>query len=260
MTPTTLDPGDVLYRDNDLLAINKPAGVPVHGSRILEDTPETLLAMVRQLEGRLSHPAHRLDRPVSGVSLFAGTRDLLAELGQSFENREVKKRYLAVVRGWTETSGTISHELRPPKDVRKSGSVAREAVTRFERIARVEIPIPVQPYATSRYSLLGLYPETGRRHQLRMHMKHISHHLIGDTTYGRGEHNRLFQENLGCHRLLLHAWSLEFCHPRSGQQILIQAPLDNAFSGVINSFGWGGNLASWVEESQQTTSIRKTAN
>lgn len=246
MTQTDLDPVRVLFRDDGLLGINKPAGVPVHGSRILEDAPETLLAMVRTHHGRVAYPVHRLDRPVSGVMLFTHSKDLLAELGRSFESRGLKKRYLAVVRGWTEPAGTITHALRPPKDVRKAASVAREAVTHYERIACVETPFPVHPYATSRYSLIGLYPETGRRHQLRMHMKHISHHLIGDTTYGRGEHNRLFQANLGCHRLLLHAWSIEFFHPETAQQLLIQAPLDTEFSHVIEAFGWNEALASWA--------------
>jgi len=236
----------VLYRDGELLGINKPPGVPVHGSNILEDAPETLLTMVRKHQGRLSHLVHRLDRPVSGVLLFTSSRRMLTELGQLFEHRQAKKCYLAVARGWTEAIGTISHPLLPPKDERKTASAARQAVTRYERIARAETPFPVRPYPASRYSLLALYPETGRRHQLRMHMKHISHHLIGDTTYGRGEHNRMFREQFGCSRLLLHAWSLEFNHPVSGQKLLIQAPLDVVFSNVIAALGWAGALESWA--------------
>jgi tRNA pseudouridine65 synthase len=243
MEHTVLNRVDVLYRENELLGINKPAGVPVHGSQILEDQPETLLSMVRSHEGKIVHAAHRLDRPVSGVMLFTRSKQMLAQLGQEFENRRVKKCYLAVVRGWPEPEGMISHPLLPPRDERKTNSVARESVTRYERIAQVEIPDPVDPYPTSRYSLLALYPETGRRHQLRRHMKHISHHLIGDTTYGRGEHNRLFREKLVCHRLLLHAWSLEFCHPATSEQIRIHAPLDKEFNAVIAAFKWGEALA-----------------
>jgi len=242
MKHAVLNPDNLLYRENDLLGINKPAGVPVHGSRILEDQPETLLTMVRNHEGKIVHAAHRLDRPVSGVMLFTGSKQMLAQLGQEFENRRVKKCYLAVVRGWPESDGTISHPLLPPRDERKAGSVAREAVTRYERIARVEIPVPVRPYPASRYSLLMLYPETGRRHQLRRHMKHISHHLIGDTSYGRGEHNRLFREKFNCHRLLLHAWSLEFRHPATSKRIRIHAPLDHEFNAVIDAFEWGEAL------------------
>jgi len=237
---------DVLYRDADLFAINKPAGIPVHGSKILEDAPKTLLSRVRKREGTFCHLVHRLDRPVSGVVLFTGNRSRLAELGQLFENRAVKKCYLAVVRGWTESEGVISHPLFPPKDERKAGSVARPSITRYRRIAQTEVAVPVHPYPASRYSLIGLYPDTGRRHQLRMHMKHISHHLIGDTTYGRGEHNRLFREKFGCSRLLLHAWSLEFDHPDGGQKVRIHAPLDRAYSDIIEAFEWGTALKTWA--------------
>lgn len=238
MDRTTLQPADILFRNSGLLAVNKPAGVPVHGSRILEDQPYTLLAMVRNHEGELVHAVHRLDRPVSGVNLFTGNRAMLVQMSQEFENRRVQKKYLAVVRGWPEVSGVISHPLLPPRDERKPCSVARDAVTRYERIATVETPFPVAPYETSRYSLLALYPETGRRHQLRMHMKHISHHLIGDTSYGRGEHNRLFREQFDCHRLMLHAWSLEFRHPALDKPVMIHASLDESFSSIIKAFSW----------------------
>jgi tRNA pseudouridine65 synthase len=245
MNHVTLDSCDVLYRGDELLAINKPAGVPVHGSRILEDKPDTLLTMVRRHEGKLVHSVHRLDRPVSGALLFTSSREMVAQLGWLFENRKVKKCYLAVVRGWVETEGTISHPLRAPKDERKASSEAREAVTNYELIAQAELPYPVHPYPASRYSLVSLHPETGRRHQLRMHMKHISHHLIGDTTYGRGEHNRLFRQKLNCRRLLLHARSLQFRHPVNGRRIRIEAPLDDDFSKVIRELGWTEAYLKW---------------
>jgi tRNA pseudouridine65 synthase len=234
-----LQKADVIYRDSGLLAVNKPPAVPVHGSRTLEDQPETVLSVLRKHEGVMVHAIHRLDRPVSGVNLFTVDKELLASMSAQFEQRLVLKTYLAVVRGWPEPDGVISHPLLPPRDERKAGSAAREAVTRYERLATVETPFPVAPYSTSRYSLLALYPETGRRHQLRMHMKHISHHLIGDTSYGRGEHNRLFREQFKCRRLLLHSRSLEFLHPETGQPLTITAPLDESFSRVINAFSWG---------------------
>ena len=111
-----LDQTDILYRKSGLLAINKPAGVPVHGSRILEDEPETLLTMTRNLLGSVVHAVHRLDRPVSGVQLLAENPQVLTQFGRVFEKRQVKKCYLAVVRGWPEEEGTISHPLLPPRD------------------------------------------------------------------------------------------------------------------------------------------------
>ena len=130
----------------------------------------------------------------------------------------------------------IDHPLRPPRDEMRMDDEARDARTRFRRVATVELPFAVPPYATARYSLLELRPETGRRHQLRRHMKHISHHLVGDTSYGKGEHNRLFRDEFGCHRLLLHSRSLTFEHPRSGQEVTVTAPLDGAFKKISNLF------------------------
>ena len=242
---TVLNPDSILYQDSDLLAVNKPAGVPVHGSRILADQPDTVLAMVRTRIGKMVHTVHRLDRPVSGAMVLAVNRQILAELGREFEQRRARKSYLAVVRGWPDRSGVISHALQPPRDERTAGSRAREAVTRYERIAQIEIPLPVRPYPTSRYALVGLYPETGRRHQLRRHMKHISHHIIGDTTYGRGEHNRLFRNQFDSSRLLLHAWSLQLHHPSSGEPLSFHAPLDHSFSVIIDAFEWAGALEAW---------------
>ena len=237
MTRHSLTAEDILYQDDDLLVVNKPAGVPVHGSRMLEGRPETLLGMAREQTGHMVHAVHRLDRPVSGAILLTFNKEVLAGLSTAFENRQVDKRYLAVVRGWSPEQGIIDYPLRPPRDERKGSEEAREAVTHYERFARAELPIEVPPYPTARYSLLELVPATGRRHQLRRHMKHISHHLVGDTTYGRGEHNRLFREHFDCSRLLLHSRSLTFCHPRTKETLAVTAPLDNSFKRVVKIFG-----------------------
>ena len=245
MHQARLDHRDVLFREDGVLAVNKPAGVPVHGGKILEGSPQTLLALVRELEANLMHVAHRLDRPVSGAVLFSRSRDQLADLGRQFAEGRVTKCYLAVVRGWTDAMGEISHPLLPPKDVRRPGDTPRESLTRYERIAEVELPLAVGRYATARYCLLALYPKTGRRHQLRMHLKHVSHPLIGDTTYGRGEHNRVFRERMKCRRLLLHARSLGFTHPANGRPVTVHAPLDAEFAGVVEALGWADALRRW---------------
>lgn len=226
----------VLYHDDKVLVVNKPAGVPVHGSPMLEGRPPTVLAMARVFTGQVVHAAHRLDRPVSGALVLAFDRDTLATLSRFFELQEVKKKYLAVARGWTAEAGLIDHPLRPPRDERRDKDEAREALTRFRRLATVELPYAVPPYQSARYSLVELEPKTGRRHQLRRHMKHISHHLVGDTSYGKGEHNRLFRERLGCERLLLHSRSISFRHPVNGQEVSVTAPLDDAFEGVAELF------------------------
>jgi len=237
MIRDSLTAKDILYQDDYLLVLNKPAAVPIHGSRMLEGRPQTLLAMAREQTGRMVHAVHRLDRPVSGAVMLTFDKNTLTEMSAEFENRHVGKSYLAVARGWTKEEGIIDYPLLPPRDERRGDEQAREATTRFKRLAKTELPIEIPPYQTARYSLLQLVPETGRRHQLRRHMKHISHHLVGDTTYGRGEHNRLFREHFACKRLLLHSHSLTFHHPRSGEKMKAIAPLDTAFDRVLEIFG-----------------------
>lgn len=240
MPPATLSSDDILFHDDHLLVLNKPAGVPVHGSRMLEGRPATLLALAREATGKMVHAAHRLDRPVSGAIALAFDRTVLAALSHSFEQRQVTKRYLGVVRGWTDREGVIDYPLKPPRDERRGDDEARPSLTRYEQLATMELAVPVPPYATARYSLLSITPETGRRHQIRRHLKHISHHLAGDTTYGKGEHNRVFREQFGCDRLLLHSRTLGFRHPVSGEWIERTAPLDPAFGRVAERFEEGG--------------------
>jgi tRNA pseudouridine65 synthase len=250
MEQSFLSRSDLLYQDDSLVVLNKPPGIPMHASRILADQPETLLTLARRRVGQMVHMVHRLDRPVSGSVIMACNKQTQADLGHQFEHRQVRKCYLAVVRGWTENSGEILHALLPPRDERKTGSVARDASTQYQRIARTETQIPVTPYATSRYSLVALFPKTGRRHQLRRHMKHISHHIIGDTTYGRGEHNRRFRDEFDCHRLLLHAWSITIRHPETNKMLRVHAPLDQAFSDMVSHLGWSQKLQNWHETNE----------
>ena len=103
---------------------------------------------------------------------------------------------------------------------------------------RVELPYAVSRYHVARYSLVKLKPQTGRKHQLRRHMKHIHHHMIGDTKHGRGEHNKLFREKFGCHRLLLHARYISFVHPVTQISICIDAKMDTTMHRLCKSFGW----------------------
>jgi tRNA pseudouridine65 synthase len=160
-----------------------------------------------------------------------------------FRNSEVKKSYLAVVRGYVPQYGEIDHPLKQMLDTKaqKQAGVTREeqeAQTHYECLATVELPVPVSRYPVARYSLVRLIPHTGRKHQLRRHMKHIFHPIVGDTKHGRGEHNRLFREKFGVHRLLLHAQSVSFIHPVTGEVLAVEAPLDTVFSKVLQTFGW----------------------
>jgi tRNA pseudouridine65 synthase len=114
----------------------------------------------------------------------------------------------------------------------------QEAVTVYERLDTVELPYAVSRYPVARYSLIRLLPHSGRKHQLRRHMKHIHHHMIGDTKHGRGEHNKLFREHYDTHRLLLHARKIDFKHPMTGELLSIEAGFDATFQKLFQTFGW----------------------
>ena len=234
---------DVLYRDEHLIAIHKPAGLLVH--RTVLDRHETRFAvqLLRDQIGQRVYPAHRLDRGTSGVLLFALDRETAHAVGTQFETQQVDKTYLALVRGHPPETGRIDHalsrqyddyEFRPPATTGE----AQMAVTHYRRLAIAEIPYRVDRYPSSRYALLELKPETGRRHQLRRHLKHLAHPIIGDATYGKGRHNRLFQELFACHRLLLACLSMHLTHPVSGQSLALSAPLADDFLSVITDLGW----------------------
>lgn len=234
---------EILYRDEFLVAINKPSGLLVHRSPIDRHETEFAVQILRDQIGQFVYPVHRLDKPTSGVLLFALDKESAKIMGGQFRSKESKKSYIAVVRGYTDESGVIEHPLTVKLDkiADKDSSAlkeAQDAVTEYERAATVEISYAVGKYDKTRYSLVKLKPYTGRKHQLRRHMKHISHHILGDTKYGRGEHNKFIREQFSCYRMLLHANELQIKHPYTNEMLVIQAPLDEAFKGVCDSFGW----------------------
>lgn len=234
----------IVFQDEHLVAVHKPAGLLVH--RTFLDRHETRFAVqiLRDQLGRHVFPAHRLDRGTSGVLLFTLGRELCARVSAQFENQEIEKRYLAVVRGHPQESGTIDHPLTRQFDDYEFRPVdamddAQAAVTRYRRLAVIELPHRVDRYPTSRYALLELTPETGRKHQIRRHLKHIAHPIIGDATYGKGRHNRLFQELFGCHRMLLACTKMRLMHPVSGRPLILEAPPAPDFAEVLDKLGWG---------------------
>ena len=235
----------IVYRDDSLIAVHKPAGLLVH--RTFLDRHETRFAVqiLRDQIGQHVHPAHRLDRGTSGVLIFALERDICRRVATQFETQQVEKSYLAVVRGHPEESGTINHPLTRQFDdyeFRHGGASceAQEAITYYRRLSTAELPIAVDRYLSSRYALLELAPQTGRKHQIRRHLKHIAHPIIGDATYGKGRHNRLFQELFGCHRLLLACQEIRLAHPISGAPLVLSAQLAPDFASVLDALGWKG--------------------
>jgi tRNA pseudouridine65 synthase len=237
---------EILYRDDFLVAVNKPAGLLVHRSDIDRHETRFAVQLLRDQIGRRVHPLHRLDKPTSGVLLFAFDADSARTVGGQFERNEIGKRYVAVVRGWPPETGLIDHALSRQFDDygRKfspgSAPEPLPAITEYRRMATVELPEAVDCYPHTRYALVELQPRTGRQHQLRRHMKHIAHPIIGDANWGKGIHNRFFQQHFDCHRLLLACTGIELRHPQDGRPLSISAPPEDSFASVVSALGWGG--------------------
>jgi tRNA pseudouridine65 synthase len=232
-TTAAFAPFPVLYRDEHLIAVHKPSGLLVHRSWISEDRV-FLLQLLRDQIGQRVYPVHRLDRGTSGVIVFGLSSETARVLQQALERDDAVKRYLAVVRGWIGQAGQVDHPVRD----RDEGGEAKPALTRYRPLATVELPFAVGRYSTARYTLVEAEPLTGRRQQIRKHMKHIAHPVVGDTTHGRGEHNRFFRERFGSNRLLLQARELGFRHPYSGEPVRLHAADEQDWTSVMQHLGW----------------------
>lgn len=229
---------EILYQDECLVAVNKPSGLLVHRSWLDSHATEFALQKVRNQIGQYVFPVHRLDRPTSGVLLFALDKDSARNLMSQFAEHKVHKRYLAVVRGHLG-DGELDYPLKEIMDKiadkkARQDKPVQQAFSEYRCLAQTTLPIAVRPYDSSRYSLMALTPKTGRKHQLRRHMAHLRHPIIGDTSHGDGKHNAMFRDNFANQRLLLHAEFLSFTHPQSGQLIEINAPLDETFQALLS--------------------------
>ncbi len=238
--PVLANPLTEIYRDQWLLAVHKPAGLLLHRSPIDRHETEFALQYARALNGgEHVFPVHRLDRPTSGLLVFARDPETASLFGKALMAGEVEKTYIAMVRGWTPEAGRIDHPLREhPTDRRCKDEPlpVREAQTHFSRLATTEIAVEIEGYPASRYSLVELNPQTGRKHQLRRHMQHISHPIIGDTNYGRTRHNHYFAERFGQARLMLAATGMAFRHPVTGEALSLRADPDASFMRVLSIF------------------------
>lgn len=234
---------EIIYLDNQLVVVNKPANLLVHRSAIDRHETQFALQQIRNLLKRKVYPVHRLDKATSGALLFALTQESARRLMELFTQGAVEKTYLAIVRGYTKEQGEInyplSERLDPIVDAKANqAKLPQDAITQYHRLNYVELPVAVGRYATARFSLLKIQPKTGRKHQIRRHMKHIFHPIIGDTTYGDGRQNIFFREHLACHRLLLAAVGLAFIHPFTAEYLKVNAPLDMGFGEVLAKLGW----------------------
>lgn len=236
-------PLSILYQDEYIVAVNKPAGMLVHRSWLDRHETRFVMQTLRDQIGQLVYPIHRLDRPTSGVLLFALSSEIANLLCQQFEQNQVQKSYLAIVRGYVQKvgeQGQIDYPLKPQLDkIADKFSQEKDpqpAQTDYQVLAQTELPYGVGRYSSSRFSLLRLMPKTGRKHQIRRHLKHIFHPILGDTQYGDLHQNRAFASYVGCSRLLLHAEQLCFVHPVSKAEIRLQAPLDQDWQKAVGLF------------------------
>ncbi|WP_249962518.1 tRNA pseudouridine(65) synthase TruC [Histophilus somni] len=233
---------DILYQDEFLVVVNKPAGMLVHRSWLDRHETQFVMQTLRDQIGQHVFPIHRLDRPTSGVLLFALNAGIANLLCSQFELKQVKKSYLAIVRGYLSDSQRIDYPLKVQLDKIADKFSRKEelqdAITDYYGLKTVEMPYGVGRYSSSRYSLVRLMPHTGRKHQLRRHLKHIFHPILGDTQYGDLHQNRAFSQNLGVNRLMLHAEKLCFQHPVTNETIEIVADLDEQWKLLFKIFNW----------------------
>jgi tRNA pseudouridine65 synthase len=223
----------VLYQDDGFAVVHKPAGLMVHDSALARGETDFAADRLREQFGKPIFLIHRLDRATSGCLLLAFDRETASALGKAVMAGDIEKDYVAVCRGWpVEPQFMVDYPLDggPGKPLKKP------AQTAFELLATCELELPSGGFATSRYALLRASPMTGRFRQIRRHLKHLSHHLIGDTSHGDGRHNRQFRM-LGIHRMLLHAQRLRFAHPQSGVAMCVEAPVtDTEFQKALSLF------------------------
>ena len=222
----------VLYSDESLAVVSKPAGLMVHDSALARGETDFAADRLREQFGKPIFLVHRLDRATSGCLLLAFDRETASALGKTVMSHEVEKDYWAVCRGWpSEPVFTVDH----PLDGGPGKALKKPAITDFEVLATCELALPSSGFETSRYAWLRASPRTGRFRQIRRHLKHMFHHMIGDSSHGDGRHNRNFRM-LGIHRMLLHARRLAFVHPHSGERIEAVAPVDAEFEKALALF------------------------
>jgi tRNA pseudouridine65 synthase len=222
---------DLVFRDDRLAAFAKPSGLIVH--RGWGDDAVAATDLARRGLGVRVHPVHRLDRATSGVLLFALDPEGAAAMGRLFETGAVTKSYLALVRGVPPEAGVVDHPVP-----RTEGGPRVPAVTAFSRVHVVTGATGAFPPHRDRWSLVEAMPRTGRLHQIRRHLKHLGHPLVGDANYGKGDINRLFRERFGLCRLALHAAAISFVHPFTGEPTAIAATLPPDLEGPFGAMGF----------------------
>lgn len=219
----------ILYSDDYFTAINKPCGMLVHRTSIAEDDDAVALQLLRAQLNRMVYPVHRIDRPTSGILIFAHSPEITKVLQEEFQLNTSQKKYTALVRGW------LPDEIVSNREVRNDRGNLQTAETRFILKKKLEMPFATDRYETARFSIIEAFPSTGRWHQIRQHLAQLRHYIINDRVHGDGKQNKLFTGQTGIREMFLHATSFEFRHPISKATIVIEAPFPDHWQ-VVSEF------------------------
>ncbi|WP_340677673.1 tRNA pseudouridine(65) synthase TruC [Paraglaciecola sp.] len=248
---------NIIYQDDTIVVIDKPAGLLVHRSMLDKHETQFALQLVRDQINQHVFPVHRLDRPTSGILIFALSPEIARLLGEQFSTQQIYKRYIAIVRGHAPEEGDIDYALKEQLDKiadkkAKQDKEAQEAFTSYRRLQTFELPFAVSRYPSARYSLMALEPKTGRKHQLRRHLGHINHPIVGDTTHGDGKHNQFLKQQYGFSGLALTCQTMEIMHPITLQKISFNCEPAAHITELLAHWGLSDELLA------QTISYSKT--
>ena len=224
---------EIIYQDEHLVAVNKPHGLLVHRSGIAAQAEEFVLQKLRDQIKKRVYPIHRLDRKTSGVLLFSLDKESAKLVQEQFIRQNISKKYVAIVRGFFPEKITVDYPLTNDRNK------TQEAVTLFRKIKNTELDIPFGKHSTSRYSLIEAFPKTGRQHQIRKHLNHLRHPIIGDRPHGCNKQNRLFKEKWNMITMLLHAYELRLQHPYEEKELVLNAPFSKEFERMMGVLGLG---------------------
>lgn len=206
---------EILFHDEDICIINKAPGHVVHKTRGAGDSPVILQALRDQI-GKVVYPVHRLDRATSGCLTFALNSKTTSKLQEEFYVGSSIKKYTALCRGHLDSEGIFDRELSNEKKVKQTAITKYRVIQEFKNLSLLEIELL-----------------TGRKHQIRRHLAHAGHHIVGDINYGKGWLNRRLREENNFYRMFLHCHFLSFIHPNTGKRISLNCNLSDELENLL---------------------------